>query len=90
MIHQAFVTRLSSSTSQFVPEIESPLPCSSGLVRHIQLFVYFFQKNSILFLAPLTNALIKQKMGLNIPSSKMQGKCKLSNNNINVLSYGTF
>ena len=29
------------------------------------------------------------KNGSNIPTSRMQGKCKLSNNSINVLYYGT-
>ena len=28
--------------TEFVPENVNPLPCSSGLVRHILLFVYFF------------------------------------------------
>ena len=32
---------LSSSLNQFVPEIVSPLPCSSEFVRHTLLFVYF-------------------------------------------------
>ena len=54
MIHHPFATLRSSSPNQFVPEIVSPLPCSSGLVLHT---VYlFFQKNSFLALAPLTNA----------------------------------
>ena len=34
-----------------IPEIFSPLPCSHGLVR-----LFIFSKNSILSLAPLTNA----------------------------------
>ena len=38
--------------NQFVPEIASPLPCSSKLVRHISLFVYFF-KELISFLSSL-------------------------------------
>ena len=29
---------------QFVPEIVSSLPCSSGLVNYILLFVYFFKE----------------------------------------------
>ena len=39
----AFVTRPNSSPNQFVPEIVSPLSCSSRLVRHILPFVYFFK-----------------------------------------------
>ena len=31
----------------------------------------------------------KKKMVLNIPTSRMQGKFKLSNNSVNVLYYGT-
>ena len=34
----------SSSPNQFVPEIVSPLPCSSELVHHTLLFVYFFKE----------------------------------------------
>ena len=41
---KTFVNRRSSSPNQFVPEIVSPLPCSSGLVRHILLFVYSFKE----------------------------------------------
>ena len=44
MIHQPFDTLRSSSPNQFVPEIISPLPCSSELVRHTLVFVLFFQK----------------------------------------------
>ena len=43
------------SSNQFVPEIVSPLPCSSALVCHTLLFVYFFKK-LISFIFPLTNA----------------------------------
>ena len=56
IVHQPFVTRRSSSPNQFVPVIVSPLPCSSELVRHALLFVFFFSKNSFLSMAPLTNA----------------------------------
>ena len=45
----------SSSPNQFIPEIVIYLPCSSGLVRHILLFVYFF-KECILSLVSFTNA----------------------------------
>ena len=38
MIHQPFATGWSSSPNQFVPEIVSPLPCSSELVRHALAF----------------------------------------------------
>ena len=48
MIHQP------SSPDHFFPEIVSPLPCLSGLVRHILL--YFLANDSLLSLAPLTNA----------------------------------
>ena len=41
MIHQ--LRHLSSSPNQFVPEIVSPLPCSSGLVHHILPFVCFLK-----------------------------------------------
>ena len=65
MIHQAFVTRQSSSPNQFVPEVVSPLLSSSGLVHHILLFVYLF-KELISFIGSLDkchtsvfNALIK-------------------------------
>ena len=44
------------SQNQFVLEIVSPLPCSSGLVHHTLLFVYFFSKNSFHTLAALTSA----------------------------------
>ena len=40
--------------NQFVPEIVSPLLCSSALVRHTLLIVYFFTE--FLSLAPLTNS----------------------------------
>ena len=56
MIYQPFVTRRSSSENQSAPEIVSPLPCSSELVRHLLPFAYFFSNNSFLSLAPLTNA----------------------------------
>ena len=39
MIYQPFVTRRSSSQNQFVPEIVSPLPCSSYITVCL-----FFQK----------------------------------------------
>ena len=42
--------------NQLVPEIVSPLPCSSGLVCHTLLFVYLFSNNSFLSLVPLANA----------------------------------
>ena len=42
MIHQTFVTWRSSSLIPFVPEIFSPLPYTSGLVRHTLLFIYLF------------------------------------------------
>ena len=44
MIQQPSVTWLSSSQNQFVPEIVSPLPFSSGLVRHTLLYIYFFKE----------------------------------------------
>ena len=53
MIHQPLSPDLGSSQNQFVPEIVSPLLCSSGLVRHV--LVFFFLKKSFLSLAPLTN-----------------------------------
>ena len=40
--------------NQFVLETVIPLPCSSGLVRHILLFI--FLKKLISFIAPSTNA----------------------------------
>ena len=50
MMDQPFVT-------EFIPEsvrqIVSPLPCSSGLVRHTLLFVYFFSKERIPFIDSL-------------------------------------
>ena len=33
-----------NDTSSFVPENVSPLSCSSGLVRHTLLFVYFLKE----------------------------------------------
>ena len=30
--------------NKLVPEIDSPLPCLSGLIRHILLFLYLFQR----------------------------------------------
>ena len=44
MTHQGFATKWSSFPNQFVTEIVSPLPCSSGLVRHTLLFVYSFKE----------------------------------------------
>ena len=44
MIRSARECWRSSSSNQFAHEIVSPLPCSSELVRHTLLFVYFFQK----------------------------------------------
>ena len=44
---------------QFVPEIASPLPCSSGLVRHTLLFVYFFKE-----LISFTGSLDKCRTGV--------------------------
>ena len=38
--------------NQLVPEIVSPLPFSSGLVRHTLMFVYFF-KELIAFIGSL-------------------------------------
>ena len=38
-----FVTWRSSFQNHFVPEIVSPLSCSSGLVRHTLPFVYFLK-----------------------------------------------
>ena len=40
----SFVTCRSSSPNQFVPEIVSPWPSSSGLGRHTLLFVFFFKE----------------------------------------------
>ena len=37
-------TNLLSSPNQFVPEIVSPSPFSSELVRHTLLFVYLFKE----------------------------------------------
>ena len=51
-IYTNFVTWGSSSPNQFVPEIVSLLPCLSGLVRRILLFVYFF-KERISFIGSL-------------------------------------
>ena len=45
MIHQP-LSPDSLSQNQFVTDIVSPLPCPSGLVRHIllfSLFIYFFK-----------------------------------------------
>ena len=42
--------------NQFVLEIVIPLPCSSGLVRHILLFIFWKKKKLISFIAPSTNA----------------------------------
>ena len=44
MIHQPLSRDRVHPPNQFVPEIVSPLPYSSGLVRHILLFVYLFQR----------------------------------------------
>ena len=44
MIHQHLSPDGVHPPNQFVPEIVSCLPCSSGLVRHILLFVYFFKE----------------------------------------------
>ena len=53
-----FVTWPSSSPNQFVPEVVSFLPCSSGLVRHILLFVYFFKELNDKCHTSILNALI--------------------------------
>ena len=42
MIHQPLSQ--GSSLNHFVPQIVSPLPCSSRLGRHKLLFAYFFKK----------------------------------------------
>ena len=44
MIHQPLAIWWSSSHNQFVTLILSPLPCSSVLVHHTLLFVYFFKQ----------------------------------------------
>ena len=44
MIHQPLSPDGVFSPNQFVPEIVSPLPCSSGLVPHILVFVYIFSE----------------------------------------------
>ena len=44
MIHKPSSTDKSSSQNQFVPESVSTLPCLTGLVRNILLFVYFFKE----------------------------------------------
>ena len=44
MIHQQWSPDGVHPPNQFVPRIVRPLPCSSGLVRHILLFVYFFEE----------------------------------------------
>ena len=49
------VTLRSTSPNKFIPEIVSPLHCSSRLVRHTLLFV-IISKNSFLSFAPWTNA----------------------------------
>ena len=51
MIHQPLSPDLGSSQNQFVPEIVSPLLCSSGLVRHV--LVFFFFKEVISFIGSL-------------------------------------
>ena len=44
MIHQPLSPDGVHPPNQFVPEIVSTLPCSSGLVRYKLLFVYFFKE----------------------------------------------
>ena len=44
MIHQLLLPDRVHPPNQFVPEIVSHLPCSSGLARHKLLFVYFFKE----------------------------------------------
>ena len=44
MIHQPLSPDGVHPPNQFVPEIVSPMPCSSGLVRYILVFVYFFKE----------------------------------------------
>ena len=44
MIHKPLSPDGVHPPNQFVPEIVSPLPCSSGLVRHKLLFVYLFKE----------------------------------------------
>ena len=46
MIHQ------SSSPNQFVSEIVNSLPCSSGLLCHTLLFIYFFQRTHFFHFLP--------------------------------------
>ena len=73
MIHQLCVTRWSSSPYQFVIEIVSPLPCSSGLVRHTLLFVYLF-KELIYFIGSLDKCLISVSNALIIIISRISNK----------------
>ena len=56
MIHKPLSPDGVHPPNQFVPEIVSPLPCSSGLIRHKLRFVHFFSKNPVLSLAPLKNS----------------------------------
>ena len=37
----------------------------------------------------IVHLIVKQEMVLNLPISRMQGKCNFSNNSSNVLYYGT-
>ena len=52
MIHQPLSPDRVHVPNGFVPEIVSPWSCSSGLVRHILPFVYFF-KGLISFIGSL-------------------------------------
>ena len=82
-----FVTWQSSSPNQFVTEIVSPLPCLSGLVQYILLFVYFF-KEPFLSLAPLKNVTPAFSMLRFVYSSKSFDLCvaKVKNNTLRHLS----
>ena len=44
MIHKLLLPDRVHPPNQFVPEIVSHLPCSSGLARHKLLFVYIFKE----------------------------------------------
>ena len=48
----SLVSWWSSSANQFVPEIVSPFPCLSGLVRHTVLVVHFFKRTQFFYWLP--------------------------------------
>ena len=75
MIHKPFVTRRSSSKKQVVPAIISPLPSSSGLVRHTLLIVYFFKEFFIGSLDKCHTSVFNALITMNHGSDSQIGSC---------------